>query len=248
MSMYETREVATFGALADGLLELDGGQLWSFRGQRKDIWPLGVHDLPASDRVLQTRMKIFKRRCMEFSKPDYISEEDHWRWHFYAQHHRLKTRLLDWTTNPLVAIYFAVENVLSRGDDENDFGTVWAIHVNAEHFLTPDEVGGAPETVREWIMINPPPVTDRLVRQSGKFSYHPPSHKQPISEQLRPGEQLVKFVLRRSDRSNPASEIRDHLCTMNIHHAFMFPGPDGVAAFVNHEWPYRKLMRSIECT
>lgn len=241
---YEERHAGDLQTLLKELMDLRLKAFWSFRGQRNTKWALGVHGLP-SEEALQARLIHFKRRCMEFPAQEHISEHDKWRWLFYAQHFRLKTRLLDWTSNPLVAIYFAVENILSRGDDEQDIGAVWALRVAPVNFQTP-EVAGEPDDVTRWIMLNPPPVGIRLVRQSAKFSYHPPGNDAPISESPRRSgdERLIKFSLT-NGHSNPCRAIREQLGIMNVHHASLFPGPEAVAAFVNHEWPVLVVDRQL---
>ena len=234
---YEERTVNNVPEYLTLCMDLRSKGFWAFRGQRKQSWQLGLHDPGLTER-LDENLEQFKKRCREFRFLDFIEAKgSEWDWLFYAQHHRLRTRLLDWTSNPLVALYYAVETVLSRGCDKNDFGAVWALKVKREDFLSYDELP-PPSKLERWVMINPIPVTHRLARQSGKFSYHPDGDSMPLDTQPRRNDEetLLKIGIGKAPGENPSREIRRHLGIMNVHYAQMFLNPDGIARFINWEW------------
>jgi hypothetical protein len=99
-----------------GLRTKLGSQRW-FRGQQNAMWPL-------TPRVFRTSSFVDSEKSMidEFrqsaSLRSGIRPNDQWSWCVFAQHYGIPTRLLDWTINPLQALYFAVES--TEESDETD--------------------------------------------------------------------------------------------------------------------------------
>jgi hypothetical protein len=90
-------------------------------------------------------------------------EVNAWDWLALAQHHGLPTRLLDWTTNPLVALLFAVM--------ENPTKDARIYAVEAANIVSKSEE--IPFDVKEVAFFRPGQFIPRITSQSGLFSVHP---------------------------------------------------------------------------
>lgn len=143
-----------------------------YRGQ-SERWPLRPKLFRngyscAKARALQSFIeRSFKERCL-YLMPSYPKKR-YDKLSLY-QHYGLPTRLLDWSSNPLMGLFFAVDSLKPQEPtvwiydgtrEQHIWGTAW----NQEDDTTPDS--------QKIVIINPIPHSHRVVAQAGWHTVHP---------------------------------------------------------------------------
>jgi FRG domain len=183
---------------------------WIFRGHSSRAFQLQ----PSAGRVKEgtTAAQVLTREKQIFSQfkrqarlhIQYSASFNLWEWMTLAQHYGVPTRLLDWTSNPLVAAYFAVAS-----PPEDRPARIVAVRLLAAPFVDVDT--DHPFELDGVRFFDAPAVAPRVASQSGLFSVHP----QPHEPWAVPTTLLDSF-----DISAPLkAEFRNRLCGMGIHAA-----------------------------
>lgn len=155
----------------------------------------------------------------------------------YAQHYGLATRLLDWTKNPMVALYFAVEACTCS--DSAD-GVVYAYLKNEQVDLTLTDI-----SLQSQIAIYHPRTFDRrILAQAAAFTFHPEPELELKPEKVHPRLEvfsrhecnLIKFVIPNSLKFR----ILDDLSRIGVDRKCLFPDLHGLSASI--DWETRAIV------
>jgi FRG domain len=225
------------------------GRSYLYRGQSDADWGLVdslsrllPKDIRGTDalRIEAAARQRFSAQAHLFIDPSLLPEDrSHTTWWALMQHFRAPTRLLDWTTSPWVALYFAVVDHWEKP------GAIWCYPPNWLTRPIPPSLMNKDSDEIDWddrrLMLDPDAINfiysltlqkrtyQRVVSQQGYFtapSRIPSDHAQLIDETLLEPEHtyFTKYLIK------PAAKpmFMKHLLRMNITANTLFPGLDGL--------------------
>lgn len=209
--------VSCFNELHEVFQKYTEEKMWAFRGHANPAWTLipKAGRYPYSDVDDIKVLESWKRMAVEFIK---LQPKNNWDWLSIAQHHGLATRLLDWTSNPLYAAFFAL-----REEYDTD-AIVYAINFKYKVDIEKNE----PFSMSHIAKYYPSSFVSRISHQSGVFSIQP-NPKKIIEEYDEDIEGLEKIIIMKEYRAKLIKELSFY----GVNSLKLFPGLDGLSQFLN---------------
>jgi hypothetical protein len=230
------------------------------RGERRTLWFRGQHN-PAWGLSPQIYRPVYAEADEAEMRQEFQSQAiqliqgrlptNEYEWYFLMQHYGVPTRLLDWTDNPLMSLFFAVHDHPRDSD-----AAVWVLdpwwlngllRKGIEGPLLPDweEAGsylrnleqafGAETVTRAKVpaAIDPPHVDRRLAAQGSHFViFGKQTDLTNTKAARRKNARLAKIVIPKANIPSIWNELQDY----GINYFSVFPDLTGLGLEIRSKW------------
>lgn len=226
------------------LVNTSGSETRWFRGQIDEAW--GLKPSVLRDRGwLSAETDMIKRFRQAAASRMRDRPANDWEWVCVAQHHGVPTRLLDWSENPLIGLYFAVE--LDESDRGVVDGKLFSLDLDLLNAATvgkptgvlllgQDELldeylpGSSPTSKRGGLAVVAPQSFDRLVAQSGVFTI---THSlDPLDIDQSCSEAIEEFLVPQTAKQY----LRNELERLNITAATVYPDLEHIGISIKQRY------------
>ena len=228
--------ISTLQRFLDEIEQVGGDDATLYRGQREDwdLVPKIARITPRSNRVQDEKQMLsgLRRQVQQFT--DNPPQND-WDLLALAQHHGLATRLLDWTRNPLAALFFAVAEPARQKKKK---AVVWCFNPKPVDFVADFDETTPFRPGRTRVFV-PNTVTTRIRVQQGFFSVHNRSGRARKFVPLQTNAQLKAKLHKIEIAPQYFSDLRYMLDHCGVNKATLFPDLDGLCDHLT--WSYSKL-------
>lgn len=188
---------------------------------------------------------------------DPLLSESAWRQLIIGQHYGLPTRLLDWTYSSLVGLHFATSGEAFEEMEKHN-AVLWQIDILEMNKLLPEQYRKKLEeenaylftidmlekvvsdfssydenmSDRSMILLEPPSIDQRIINQYSYFSVVPEAIKDVEGFLYANTFNTVKYIISKEIKWR----VRDMLDQLNINERTIFPGLDGLSAWIKRHY------------